>query len=337
MYILTGNSLPGECGVADYATQLTRHLKEQGVEVRQVILERIRDLPRTVRAIGANATAHVQYPMLAWRRSATPLLLLLWLKWRGHRQTVLTLHEFSRSHWARRMVCVLLMRLSPAVVNTTSIEAESMQRWLPGKVRSETIPIASNITLASIAPINQVRSGIIFFGLLAPNKGLEHFLSITQPWTQTNAVVSVIGHLVPSHEAWMEGIVRQFPGVSFFHSLADHEVSRRLRQGLVALLPYPDGISERRGSALAALEHGLQVVTTGGRGTTPELAQICHIMNDEAHARQLIQALLNSSQIHVNGAQVSKYLSERTWPAVARHHRELYAQLHTNPGVDEWR
>src|SRR5205814_10635910 len=51
--------------------------------------------------------------------------------------------------------------------------------------------------------------------------------------------------------------------------LSPREVSAALRAADIAVLPYADGASFRRGSRLAVLEHGLPVVTT-----TPQKSKI---------------------------------------------------------------
>ena len=47
------------------------------------------------------------------------------------------------------------------------------------------------------------------------------------------------------------------------------ELSRHLRACDVLVQPYPDGINARRGTAMAALEHGRPIVTSVGRHTEP--------------------------------------------------------------------
>ncbi len=55
--------------------------------------------------------------------------------------------------------------------------------------------------------------------------------------------------------------------------LAAADVSRHLSACDVMLQPYPDGVSSRRTSAMAALAHGLPIVTTSGRLTEPLWAE----------------------------------------------------------------
>lgn len=52
-------------------------------------------------------------------------------------------------------------------------------------------------------------------------------------------------------------------------SLNAEEISQHLRACTLMMQPYPDGISSRRTSAMAALAHGVPVVTTEGRLSEP--------------------------------------------------------------------
>jgi glycosyltransferase involved in cell wall biosynthesis len=69
-------------------------------------------------------------------------------------------------------------------------------------------------------------------------------------------------HIVSRHPELAERIVAA-------GSLASEEVSRHFRACALMLQPYPDGISSRRTSAMAALAHGLPIVTTEGPLTEP--------------------------------------------------------------------
>ena len=70
-----------------------------------------------------------------------------------------------------------------------------------------------------------------------------------------------------------EGLIRRYPQIgNRLHAadgLANEEVSVHLSACDLMIQPYPDGISTRRTSAMAALSHEKPVVTTSGRLTEP--------------------------------------------------------------------
>jgi hypothetical protein len=78
-------------------------------------------------------------------------------------------------------------------------------------------------------------------------------------------------------EAFAAALVKQHPGLAgrahATGALAPAEVSSHLLACDVMLQPYPDGISSRRGTALAALAHGRPVATTAGHLSEPLWAQ----------------------------------------------------------------
>lgn len=57
------------------------------------------------------------------------------------------------------------------------------------------------------------------------------------------------------------------------------ELSRLLADARLALAPFPDGVSSRRGSVMAALEHGCTVVTNAGPGTDTVMRRL---LDDDA-------------------------------------------------------
>ena len=56
-------------------------------------------------------------------------------------------------------------------------------------------------------------------------------------------------------------------------NLSDEEVASILNDSKIAYLPFPDGISERRGSFLAAATNGVIVLSNAGRFTYEALRQ----------------------------------------------------------------
>lgn len=335
--VVTAGSPTGECGVADYASRLVEALNGQGVKAQNFPILRLLDIPRACRTVDPSSIVHVQYPLLAWRKSAIPIFLMGWLRLRGHRRLALTIHEFRRAHWARRLVCVLLARLSTTVLGTSAYEAGALKRWLAVDAKLEVVPIASNIPIARLRNPPSTRHGLSFFGLLAPDKGLERFIEIASPSLGNNVPVTVIGTVVQSHEAWLQSLRERHPQVRFRLALSPEEVSASLQETLIALLPYPDGISERRGSALAALAHGLQVVSTHGPATTADLAAVCHLVNATDEARARVASLLTDPATHIGSDVIRRYVDERSWDAIARRHALLYRALIERCGVVEWK
>ena len=199
------------------------------------------------------------------------------------------------------------------------------------------VPIASNISVAPASVTPARRVGIVYFGLLAPDKGLEQFFDIVAPWMGGATPVTVVGSVVPSHEGWLDGLKARHGHARFRQSLGSDGVSAALRRATVAVLPYPDGISERRGSALAALAHGVQVVSTRGRATTAELGSVCHLVDGVEQARACMARLLDDDTSHIDDDTIGAYVGSRSWDAIAARHVQLYHAMGTPAGGTRWK
>ena len=95
----------------------------------------------------------------------------------------------------------------------------------------------------------------------------------------------------------------------------------------VALLPYTDGASPRRGSLLACAEHGLPIVST--TPVAPEVADAVAAVPSDP--QRLGEAVLHVARDPVAAAHyraAAHALAARaSWPAIARAHQEIYEQL----------
>ena len=92
----------------------------------------------------------------------------------------------------------------------------------------------------------------------------------------------------------------------------------------VALLPYTDGASARRGSLLACATHALPIVST--EPASPEVADsiLAAPPTADALARAVLSAAANPAPLRA----AARALAERhSWPSIAARHAALYASL----------
>jgi glycosyltransferase involved in cell wall biosynthesis len=111
--------------------------------------------------------------------------------------------------------------------------------------------------------------------------------------------------------------------------LVDTELSAHLQAADVALLPYRDGASPRRGSLLACAEHGLPIVSTLPASTAVAEA----VYSVEPDAESLASAVLkvaDTPSLSARLRQASRSLAEKvSWPHIADAHIAVYNSLHT--------
>lgn len=165
--------------------------------------------------------------------------------------------------WAyQRRQFLRLARDAQRVVVTT--EAWTQRDRLPGAV---VLPVFSNIPdPASTAPASPGVSPLVWFGYLDPQR-LPYFETVLSVLAGGAAgrrlvYVGVDGSLARS-AAHRLG----FEGLTTVDSPPASEVSRILQGADLVLAPFPDGVSSRRGTVMAALQHGRTVVTNRGPST----------------------------------------------------------------------
>ena len=181
------------------------------------------------------------------------------------------------SHGTRRRAWTLRSR-------RTQPDHAALQAWGHAR-RLALVPIGANVPDAP--PEGWTRDGwrdgagvprdadlLVYFGFLNPSKGGRTLLAALGRLVADgrDARLVMLGGTVGASDATNAAELGAFEGEVAAAGLKDRiiwtghvpsaEVSAWLRAADVAVLPYADGASYRRGSLLAALEHGCAVVTT---------------------------------------------------------------------------
>ena len=117
---------------------------------------------------------------------------------------------------------------------------------------------------------------VVHFGQIRPRKGLEDFLAchdqlLTMP---TRSKFMVIGARVAKFASYFDAMTAEIRhrNITLLTEVAADEVSDRLAGSWIALLPFPNGASFRRGSMLAAAACGVPIVTRTGIDTPSDMA-----------------------------------------------------------------
>lgn len=112
--------------------------------------------------------------------------------------------------------------------------------------------------------------------------------------------------------------------------LSAPDVSRALQAADLVALPFLDGVSERRGSVMAALEHGVAVATTVGHNTGRELAKAGWLglvgADDRAGYARLVAELMHDDARRHQLAAAGKAQHDRefAWPVVVERLRARF-------------
>ncbi len=236
---------------------------------------------------------HIQYQTAAYGMHPAINLLPLRVRYSPHRpRTVITYHDlrvpylFPKAGPVRRWLTTGPARWCDATIATNVEDCASLSKaGLPFHL----IPIGSNIPTDLPDGYDRAawraRLGVAanetllcYFGFLNESKGGDVLMQAIWDLLNQNRHVKLlmiggqVGDSDPTNAGYLVRIkkliedLRLTDHVLWTGFTSDTDVSAHLSAADMAVLPYRDGASYRRGSFLAALTHGLPIVTTKGPG-----------------------------------------------------------------------
>ncbi len=251
-----------------------------------------RSLLRLSRALSAEGADRilVQYVPHAFGWKAANLLFCGWLRWRPQGAVWVMFHEVAypleRDDSLRRKGLALINRVMARLVGRAAGRAfVSIPAWQPlvdtatgGTVSVSWLPVPSAIPV-----VNDPAARSALRERYAPGRALVgHFGTYSAPIRAAleQAVPDLIARfdcsvvlLGRASDALAARLVSERPAlegrVVGTGALAADDVSRHIGACDLMLQPYPDGISSRRTSAMAALSHAKAMVTTLGALSEP--------------------------------------------------------------------
>lgn len=321
--IMVSGSIPPEpCGVGDYTCRLFSCLSENLVDI-----ELVRDTDLALKQayrLRHNTILHIQYPTMGYGKSLYPQILSVFAK-----PSIITLHEFTQAHLLRKMAVFPFLFSADKLVFTTQHELNAVVKLLPFvKKKSVVIPLASAISPSLPFPPDNVRAGFTYFGLIRQKKGLEEFVLAAKEIHKSfpDMPIRIIGAVPASGEQYLSEIMASVADIPIDWCLNKplKDVSSILASCRYAYLHYPDGLSERRSSFLAAISHGLVVFSNTGEMTEHSLKEGYISVNKPEDVAGNVKKL-ESSCDYVNYQEKSLNVANNyTWERVATLHKELY-------------
>jgi len=299
--------------------------------------------------------ANIQYQAGAYAgRGAINLLPLL-----TRVPCVTTFHDLKApklfpkaGSWLRRRSIHLLAQQSAATIVTNM--ADRLQLDEVGRVRLYQIPIGSNIPALTLDPDERARlrtawsatpqtAVLCYFGMLSESKGGEELIDALALLDGRGLDVRLvlIGNAFgssPEDQAYasrVKALIAQHrleSRVSYTGKLAQDGVSAALHASDICVLPYRDGVSFRRGSLMAALGHGLPIVTTHPQHGIPEIADGENMLLSPAcNADQLADAVARLATSQALQERLSAGALELAptfaWERIAQQTLEVYRHV----------
>ena len=254
----------------------------------------------------------------------------------------------------RRWVNADLARMADAVIVTNAQDRAELQQ-LSGIKRLETIPIGSNITYHLPEGYDRAvwrgqwgvsQRGVLlcFFGFLNESKGAVELIQALKQLRddQIPACLMMIGGAVSSSNASNRqyyDLVRHTiqelglqDDVFWTGYVPNDQVSAAFKSSDICVLPFADGASFRRGSLMAALTHGIAIVSTHPQVPIPEIVDRVNMYlvppgNPDALA-QAIRDIVAHPELRARleaGAQELSRLFD--WDVIADRTLQLYGEV----------
>lgn len=303
--MITGSYSPDICGVGDYTYQLMQTKIGQGWNLYYSkdwslisVFKHIRDIKKM-----KSKNIIMQYPTLGYGWSLVPLLLCLYFSLLSKKHFMIVLHELSQQTLKSRVTIFLMMLFVDQIIFTNKYEQDYACKYFKYlKKKSSIVKIYSNILSSSVIKNIDERSiQLVYFGHIRPNKGIEDFVNLAQKINMESKPINVVlaGQVPKGFEEYFSKIKTNCDkyGVRILLNLPNNEISDLLNNSKIAYLPFPDGVSERRGSFLAALKNGAVVVTTKGIFTNESIEKCVVISDEKSFTVESFLDLLNDTEL----------------------------------------
>lgn len=299
MILITGTYPPERCGVGDYS----QHLMNTEVGKSWTLFYRrewrwgnLRSYLADLRKIG-DKTINLQYPTMGYSTSLVPHVLALCAVLLLGKRLYLTIHEYSQLGRKGKAAINLVFLFAKDVVFTTSFELDCARKHNPWMRKGQVVKIRSNIPSVMSQAMKKRQWDVGYFGYIRPLKGLEEFVEVAGQLQQAGKRVYVMGQVQPEFEAFHRPMLEYMKekGIAYFGNNTQEEVAQRLADTKIMYLPYPDGLSERRGSFLAAVVNGAAVVSREGAFTSQQQKDKFALVKPE-EAAEKITAWLDDPQ-----------------------------------------
>ena len=335
MLIITGTYPPRKCGVGDYCQNL---LSTSSAEKWKLYTDdnwNVSSLFKKTKELKKIdfSTANIQYPTVGYSTSLLPHLLATYITKILKRKLIVTIHEYSQLGWKGQLAASIFFKFANIVVFTTEFERQFAIKKHPYlENKSTIIKIYSNIEISENQPnFNNRTYDMGYFGYIRPDKGLEEYIETAKKIQANNPNFKayIMGQTQDEYSFYHQPLLKSLinSNITLLLNKSSKEVSNILAQTKIAYLPYPDGLTERRGSFLAALLHHCIIVTTKGNFTTPaQLSTFNFVINKNSHT--IINNILNSTQTEIDNQtiKIDEYIASQipsSWEDVAKEYKKL--------------
>jgi glycosyltransferase involved in cell wall biosynthesis len=230
------------------------------------------------------------------------------------------------------MMYLLLISSEKIFVSTEYFRHQLISKFLWPESKVFRLAVGSNISL--VPEVKKVTSGKLrfaMFGKLHPAKEVPWLLKTCLhmhrqglPFDLVYIGESEVELLKTFSEAEKKQ-VREFLIPKGF--LSDTEVSRELQQCDLFLSYFSDGLSSRRGSVMAALQNGIEVISSIGPFTDQELKDLPFIhlftLDKKQFQQKLIAFIANYHRRSLRAQILNFYQDHFSWQKLVNNYLEI--------------
>lgn len=338
MILVTGTYPPERCGVADYSARLleTQTAKETGWKLAHTRETSLGALRKNIKMINAlnDDVINIQYPSMGYAKSIMPHLLCMYYRIFTRKTVSVTIHEYSMVGWKAFLFEYIFLFFAHKLIFTNQYERAYAIKYVPWvKSKSTIIKIFSNIPQSTqVKPMSERDYEIGYFGYIIPRKGLEEFIEVVDALKKSGVTINksyILGMVMPEFKEYGREIISKAEacGIAVYEGCSDQKVADTLASTKIAFLPFPDGLSERRGSFLACIKNGMYLVSKEGQFVTEQMRKSFTIVSSSEEAMSRLKNLLykNNEELSVLQEKVNDYVKSElpvSWDEVVKQYND---------------
>ena len=354
---ISGSWPPIMCGVGDYLYKLTKNLNSAWAIITSKEAEPEDNVFNIVRGWSKSdwlyiekeiqnldpEIIHYEYPSVMYGRKLFPNILPKYIKKSfPNIRMIITIHEYHDASFLGRMRIELTLRHFKEVIVTNIEDKNELKKKFPKK-NFEIIRVGSNIEFNKIntrqkksleQEINPNNKRLVtYFGFIDSSKGIENLIASMDEWGSSDKLVLATEHNPNNsyHLKVNQLIAKSGLDIHWTGYLSDEKISHLLQISDLVVLPFDSPISTRRGSLIAAIEHGCCVITTGPSEEIFVHEQNCYLMKNNS-PQSIYEAV---SYLEKNSKLVDKIKTEAKktsklfdWGIIAKEHEKKYQRIH---------
>ncbi|GAA0083798.1 glycosyltransferase [Clostridium sp. CTA-7] len=293
---------------------------------------------RTVRESNADIV-NIQYPSDEYKKGLFMNILPMILKKQCNVKVVETVHEYLNYTYKGKIRNLINYLYADNLIVVEKLYIDKIRSFLPiisKGIKISYIPISSNIPKSTLSKeelikfkntlVSNNEKLISYFGFINDLKGVETLLNSFKLFNERiNSKLLIISELNLNndyHKKIFNQIerlgLRQKVIVTGFNDNVD-KIANYLVSSDVCVLPFRDGVSERNGSFLAALNQGIPIITTSKEDKISSNGVYYVKPNDDLSIVKYLNKLSDNKEQYER--------SSLSWESIAREYINVYSRL----------